>query len=48
MLNEFVSNDVQTFRDAFKKFGAKRYAGLTIGNEVSSSVRIAMKNLIRC
>ncbi|KIJ31874.1 glycoside hydrolase family 17 protein [Sphaerobolus stellatus SS14] len=33
-----INNDVQTFRAAYKKFGAKRYVGLTIGNEVNDSV----------
>ena len=28
------SNDVQTFRAAYAKYGAGRYVGLTVGNEV--------------
>uniref|UniRef100_A0A8H7XN08 glucan endo-1,3-beta-D-glucosidase n=1 Tax=Psilocybe cubensis TaxID=181762 RepID=A0A8H7XN08_PSICU len=32
------SNDVQTFRNAYNKYGAGRYIGLTIGNEVADSV----------
>ncbi|KAF5316836.1 hypothetical protein D9619_006154 [Psilocybe cf. subviscida] len=32
-----INNDVATFRDAFAKFGAGMYIGLTIGNEVQDS-----------
>ncbi|KAH9481813.1 Cell surface mannoprotein MP65 [Psilocybe cubensis] len=35
-VNEF--NDVQTFRAAYTKYGAGRYVGLTVGNEVQDSV----------
>ncbi|PPQ66954.1 hypothetical protein CVT26_009985 [Gymnopilus dilepis] len=33
-----INNDVQTFRAAYAKYGAERYLGLTIGNEVADSV----------
>ncbi|PPQ83506.1 hypothetical protein CVT25_006996 [Psilocybe cyanescens] len=33
-----INNDVQTFRTAYAKYGAGRYVGLTIGNEVADSV----------
>ncbi|KIJ53209.1 glycoside hydrolase family 17 protein [Sphaerobolus stellatus SS14] len=33
-----INNDVQTFRAAYAKYGAGRYIGLTIGNEVNDSV----------
>ncbi|KAF8992215.1 glycoside hydrolase superfamily [Cyathus striatus] len=32
-----INNDVQTFRAAYAKYGAGRYVGLTIGNEVNDS-----------
>ncbi|KAF9566943.1 glycoside hydrolase [Agrocybe pediades] len=32
-----INNDVQTFRAAYAKYGAGRYLGLTIGNEVNDS-----------
>ncbi|KAG6816638.1 hypothetical protein H0H87_004384 [Tephrocybe sp. NHM501043] len=32
-----IDNDVQAFRDAYAKYGADRYVGLTIGNEVNDS-----------
>ncbi|GLB44881.1 putative glycosyl hydrolase 17 family protein [Lyophyllum shimeji] len=32
-----INNDVQTFRTAYAKYGAGRYVGLTIGNEVNDS-----------
>lgn len=31
----FISNDVQAFHAAYKKYGAGRFVGLTVGNEVS-------------
>ncbi|KAH9474152.1 Cell surface mannoprotein MP65 [Psilocybe cubensis] len=34
----FICNDVQRFRAAYTKYGAGRYVGLTIGNEVQDSV----------
>jgi hypothetical protein len=33
-----LSNDVQTFRAAYAKYGAGRYVGLTVGNEANDSV----------
>ncbi|KIJ29543.1 glycoside hydrolase family 17 protein [Sphaerobolus stellatus SS14] len=49
------SNNVQTFQTAFKKFGAKRYAGLTIGiNYMNHSVENILakvndvKGYLRC
>ncbi|KAF8071608.1 glycoside hydrolase superfamily [Lyophyllum atratum] len=33
-----INNDVQTFRNAYAKYGPGRYAGLTVGNEVNDSV----------
>jgi exo-beta-1,3-glucanase (GH17 family) len=36
------SNDVQTFRAAVEKYGASRYAGLTVGNEVQDSAEEIM------
>jgi len=32
-----INNDVQTFRAAYAKYGAGRYVGLTVGNEVNDS-----------
>ncbi|KAF8073938.1 glycoside hydrolase superfamily [Lyophyllum atratum] len=32
-----INNDVQTFRTAYAKYGAGRYAGLTIGNEAADT-----------
>ncbi|KAG6905208.1 hypothetical protein DXG01_004171 [Tephrocybe rancida] len=32
-----INNDLQTFRAAYAKYGAGRYVGLTIGNEVNDS-----------
>ncbi|KAF8179906.1 glycoside hydrolase superfamily [Pholiota molesta] len=32
-----INNDVQTFRAAYSTYGAGRYIGLTIGNEVNDS-----------
>lgn len=33
-----INNDVQTFRAAYARYGAGRFVGLTIGNEVNDSV----------
>ncbi|KDR72817.1 hypothetical protein GALMADRAFT_281083 [Galerina marginata CBS 339.88] len=32
-----IDNDVQTFRTAYSKYGASRFVGLTIGNEVNDT-----------
>ncbi|KAF9007511.1 glycoside hydrolase superfamily [Cyathus striatus] len=32
-----INNDVQTFRTAYAKYGAARYVGLTVGNEVNDT-----------
>ncbi|KAG6828058.1 hypothetical protein H0H92_009487 [Tricholoma furcatifolium] len=32
-----INNDVQTFRAAYAKYGAQRYVGLAVGNEVQDS-----------
>ncbi|KAF9484304.1 glycoside hydrolase [Pholiota conissans] len=32
-----INNDVQTFRAAYAKYGAGRYIGLTVGNEVNDT-----------
>ncbi|TFK35606.1 glycoside hydrolase family 17 protein [Crucibulum laeve] len=32
-----INNDVQTFRAAYAKYGAGRFVGLTVGNEVNDS-----------
>ncbi|KDR72816.1 hypothetical protein GALMADRAFT_142547 [Galerina marginata CBS 339.88] len=32
-----IDNDVQTFRTAYAKYGASRFVGLTIGNEVNDT-----------
>ncbi|KAM6489163.1 glycoside hydrolase family 17 protein [Amanita muscaria] len=32
-----INNDVQAFRKAYAKYGAGRYIGLTVGNEVNDS-----------
>jgi len=32
-----INNDVETFRTAYAKYGAGRFAGLTVGNEVNDS-----------
>ncbi|KAF8999641.1 glycoside hydrolase superfamily [Cyathus striatus] len=37
-----IDNDVQTFRTAYAKYGAERYVGLTIGNEVDDTPRNIM------
>ncbi|KDQ08099.1 glycoside hydrolase family 17 protein [Botryobasidium botryosum FD-172 SS1] len=40
-----INNDVQTFVAAYKKYGAGRYIGLTVGNEVNDSVYNIMQKV---
>ncbi|KDQ08100.1 glycoside hydrolase family 17 protein [Botryobasidium botryosum FD-172 SS1] len=40
-----INNDVQTFITAYKKYGAGRYIGLTVGNEVNDSAANIMKKV---